>query len=350
MLRHFCYATLAGGILGVLMASARMLADRGFDSEKALTNVALGLFSAYTMAIALMIAARVAPRRAPPWLPFVIAAVCVAAVQVPVNVQLADLTATNQGHAARQPAWITVWGHLPQDLVVALLIALGYMRGRDAWKRSATLRDLQLADMRLSREAAEAHLKTLQSRVDPQFLFDTLAAIEVRHAADSALGQQMIDRLIVYLRASLPSLDTTTSSLAAECALVRAWLEIDQSSHGERFTFALGGLSPMPAARMPAMVLQPLVQHAVDCLPDTCAGQVHVSIEAANDQGRLRVSVTTTGFAFTPAASAALAVELRERIAAVHGRDAWLTFRRFDSRSSQALLEIPHEAPDRDHR
>ena len=70
-----------------------------------------------------------------------------------------------------------------------------------------SLRNLQLERTRMSRKAFESRLQALQARVDPRFLFDTLASIEATYEADAARGERMIDDLIAYLRAALPTIE-----------------------------------------------------------------------------------------------------------------------------------------------
>ena len=100
------------------------------------------------------------------------------------------------------------------------------MYGLDAVRRTDVLRNLQLERTRVAREAYEARLKALQARVEPRFLFDTLSDIEAAYATSAESGQRLIDDLIVYLRAALPTMEESTSSLSAELTLVRAWLSI----------------------------------------------------------------------------------------------------------------------------
>jgi LytS/YehU family sensor histidine kinase len=250
----------------------------------------------------------------------------------------------------------------PRQLVISLansfvlyaipftLVALGYMRGLDAWRRANTLRTMQLERTRLSRKAYESRLQALQARVDPRFLFETLAAIETTYEADAAHGERMIDDLIAYLRAALPTLEGATSSLDAETSLVRAWLDLMRMRHGERLSFSIALPDAERETRMPPMVLQPLVQHAVDAIVNGAFDMPHVAIVIGAADGRLHVALTTTGPAFAEGAHTPALLAVSERLAVLYGDSAALQFRWVNRNESRAALEIPHEPTDRDHR
>jgi sensor histidine kinase YesM len=73
----------------------------------------------------------------------------------------------------------------------------------------------------------------------------------------------MLDDLIAYLRAALPHLRESTSTLGREIDLARAYLNIIQVRMGERLAFDIDVPSSARDARMPPMMLLPLIDHAL---------------------------------------------------------------------------------------
>ena len=70
----------------------------------------------------------------------------------------------------------------------------------------------------------------MQARVEPRFLFNTLAQVERLYEIDAQRADRMLDDLIVYLRAALPQLRETTSTLSREIELAKAYLNIVEAA------------------------------------------------------------------------------------------------------------------------
>ena len=66
------------------------------------------------------------------------------------------------------------------------------------------------------RRTLESRLQALQARVEPQFLFNTLAEVRDLYDVDPALGGRMLGDLIGYLRAALPHFRESTSTVGRE--------------------------------------------------------------------------------------------------------------------------------------
>ena len=235
-----------------------------------------------------------------------------------------------------------MWVGLPPLMMTGLFSALGYAYWLDTTRRARVLRDLQLEHVRFARAAYEARLVALQARVEPRFLFETLADAERLYERDNELGARVLDDLIVHLRAALPAIEATSSTLAVEMDLVRTWLDIVRVRSGDTMLLAMPGVDAPGDARMPPMVLLPLVKHAVGSI-DECARAVLVS--AAVNEDRLRVTVV--GPAFASFEGPGGIGDVRERVAAVYGDRATLTLQPVLGERSQAILEIPYERTHR---
>jgi sensor histidine kinase YesM len=89
------------------------------------------------------------------------------------------------------------------------------------------LRAAELDRVRKSRLALESRLQALQARVEPEFLFRTLSHVRDLYDRDVVLGSparasKMLDDLIAYLRAAMPHVRDTSSTVAQEVELPRA--------------------------------------------------------------------------------------------------------------------------------
>ena len=202
----------------------------------------------------------------------------------------------------------------------------------------------ELERIQQSKRALESRLQTMQARIEPQFLFNTLAQVERLYELDPALAGRMLDDLIDYLRAAMPRMRDTSSTLTQEIDLARAYLDIVKIRLGNRLAFDIEVPPGIGEARMPPMMLLPLIDHAVVRglgLPTT-TGTIRIRAEASD--GRLRLTIADSGAAFVPEAGGDGIGNIRERLAALYGDKASLALRRLANSTTEAAMDIPFEA------
>lgn len=175
------------------------------------------------------------------------------------------------------------------------------------------------------RDAAEARLKLLQAQIEPHFLFNTLANLQALIGADPKRAQSMLGHLDGYLRATLASTRKEACSLAEEFALLRGYLEILAIRMGPRLAYSLDLPPALAAAKLPPMLLQPLVENAIKhgLEPSMNGGKLRVAASA--EGGRLVLVVEDDGPGFGAASVSGTGVGLihvKERLAAVYGNAA----------------------------
>jgi signal transduction histidine kinase len=172
------------------------------------------------------------------------------------------------------------------------------------------------------RGAAEARLKLLQAQIEPHFLFNTLANLQALIGTDPKRAQAMLSHLDGYLRATLASTRNDQCTLAEEFALLRGYLEILAIRMGSRLTYTLDLPDALARARLPPMLLQPLVENAIKhgLEPKMDGGRLRVAASA--EGGRLVLTVEDNGLGFGAASTGGTGVGLlhvKERLAAVYG-------------------------------
>ena len=148
-----------------------------------------------------------------------------------------------------------------------------------------------LAD-RARYETAQARLTSLESRLRPHFLFNTLNSIRVLIADDPAAAEQMVLQLSALLRASLDAADTGTVALERELDLIVSYLEIEKTRFGARFDYAIDVPRTLMSAAVPPFALQTLVENSVKF------GGTTIRVQAQADAGRLWLDVWDSGAGF----------------------------------------------------
>ena len=218
-----------------------------------------------------------------------------------------------------------------------------YADRRAARKTAAFLHSAELDRIRSSKLALESRLQAMQARVEPQFLFSTLAQVEHLYELDPGLGGRMLDELIAYLRAAMPKMRDTSSTLAQEVELVRAYLAIIKVRLGDRLTYEIDIPVDAGDVRIPPMMLLPLADHAVvHGLEQSHAyGTIRIACEIAGRS--LRLTIVDQGAGFVPKPTAAGIASIRERLAALYGGDATLELRAREAGGTEAIMEIPCE-------
>ncbi len=181
---------------------------------------------------------------------------------------------------------------------------------------------------RAERLAAEQRLRLLASQLEPHMLFNTLANLRALIGVDPPRAQEMLDRLIHFLRAMLDASRTGMHPLATEFARLADYLELMQIRMGARLQTRLTLPDALAAQQVPTLLLQPLVENAIKhgLEPQVRGGRIDVSAGRAG--GQLVLSVRDTGAGLAAAASGRATgfglEQVRERLLALYGPGASL--------------------------
>lgn len=205
----------------------------------------------------------------------------------------------------------------------------------------------ELADAECCRETlhaqmVEARLSALQAQIEPHFLFNTLANVKRLYETVPHQGREMLSSLISYLRAALPSMRQSGSTLARELDLARSFLTILKMRMGERLDFSIDADPALADAQVPPMVLPTLVEnaikHGLSPLPE--GGRIDIAARRDGDDLLIDVRDNGAGFSSTGGSGVGLA-NTRSRLAALFGPRANLALSAAAPRGVQASLRIP---------
>lgn len=128
--------------------------------------------------------------------------------------------------------------------------------------RRLTERTVQAA--RTETQLAQARLDALAAQVNPHFLFNTLNSVSALvRRRENERATSMIARLGDLLRRSLSADRQRDIPLAEELDLVRGYLAIEQERLGDRLDASVESGPGLEEARVPNLLLQPLVENAV---------------------------------------------------------------------------------------
>lgn len=235
-------------------------------------------------------------------------------------------------------------------LIWGSIIVFIYVNRRTALRAAARMNAAQVQRADAQRRTLESRLQALQARIEPQFLFNTLAQVHELYDRDPVRGGEVLGDLIVYLRAALPHLRDSMTTLEQELKLASAYLSIVRNRLGGRLTFQVDVPKAEAAARVPPMILLPLLDQALAKEPSAPSARISIRVAARITDGRLCVEITESGCGFAGEDRDGNLRAIQERLNALYGESGELAFRTATDHGTQAVMEIPHESADGGHR
>jgi two-component system, LytTR family, sensor kinase len=146
-------------------------------------------------------------------------------------------------------------------------------------------------------DARAAQVRALRYQVNPHFLFNTLNSLSsLIMSSRAAEAEAMILKLSTFFRSSL-SLDASADvSLLEEIALQRLYLDIEKVRFPRRLKVEIDVPKELETARLPALILQPVVENAIKYAVSPTREKVTLRITAQEaGPGRFTIDVTNSG-------------------------------------------------------
>jgi hypothetical protein len=236
-----------------------------------------------------------------------------------------------------QAGWIRI-----NPAAVGSSVAIGIVISTIIYLIMAAKADQAVAEKR----ATEAQLRLLQAQIEPHFLFNTLANVHALIEFEPAKAKTMLGAFTDYLRSSLGSLRRDRVPLADELALAEAYLRVQQARMEDRLHFAIEVDAAARQALLPPLLLQPLVENAIQhgLEPSLGGGSVHIHARLNGPDLLIDVRDDGRGPATTPArpGNGVALANIRERLQQRHGERASLVITPADP-GTRASLRLPFE-------
>jgi sensor histidine kinase YesM len=223
-----------------------------------------------------------------------------------------------------------------------------YLKFRES-KAAAALHKAEIERHLLSKQAIEAELKLMQAQVEPHFLFNTLASVQYLTETDPKEASRLLGHLVEYLRAALPHLRASSTTLRKEVGLAEAYLNILRMRMGPRLAFTIDVPDEVAMHPFPPNLLISLVENAIKHGIEPSATGGTVAVRARREGRMLLVVVEDTGrglgndLAKGGRAGGVGLANIRERLAALYGTQAQFSLERGVPAGARATLAIPFE-------
>jgi two-component system, LytTR family, sensor kinase len=201
------------------------------------------------------------------------------------------------------------------------------------------------------RDAQEAQLRALRYQVNPHFLFNTLNSLSsLVMARREEEAEAMIVNLSAFFRSSLALDPSEDISLSQEIEFQQLYLDIEKLRFPKRLDVRIDVSADLRAARVPPLILQPLVENAIKHGVARTAEPVRLTVAAREEDSRLILTVENDHGPDRPRKSdhdtGVGLVNVRERLAARFGGEATCEHGPLPGGGWRVALSMPMEIDD----
>ncbi|MEO6589823.1 MAG: histidine kinase [Pyrinomonadaceae bacterium] len=240
---------------------------------------------------------------------------------------------------------------LSEEISLLESVALFTARRIDAVRVTDERISAEKREQEFSKLATEAQLAALRAQINPHFLFNSLTTIGylINSAPEKAF--QTLMKLTKLLRESLRQ-TSEFSTLGEEIELIENYLEIEKARFEERLEVKIDVANELKKIRVPALILQPLVENAVKhgISKNKNGGEIKISAKLETIQNEVLLKLTV----FDSGAGKNASLELnsngvglkniRERLENYYDKISGLKFTQSDTHGSTAEIVLPVNA------
>jgi two-component system LytT family sensor kinase len=260
-----------------------------------------------------------------------------------VNLAIFALAAPMIGATQVEPTWFGTFSRLLGTTfllnlpVYWLIVAAAHVE-----RLVRTAREKDRRQLRLEAQLADARLQTLRTQLQPHFLFNALNTVSVLMHENVDAADRILLQLSALLRRSLDSSEAHEVALGEEIRFLESYLEIEQARFGARLSYRFAVPGEVLEARVPNLILQPLVENALRHGLATRAGPGRVEIRAERQGDALRLRVSDDGRGLPPGTTERVGLaNTRARLHLLYADRHRFDVRNSDAGGVIAEIELP---------
>jgi len=237
------------------------------------------------------------------------------------------------------PAWLA---GLVEGVFYGGLLVTACAYHRHAQAAGDLLLRTQISRAALDAELRRAQLQFLRAQIEPHFLFNSLSAVRALGRIDRGGTVEMLDNLLRYFSAALPSLRRDEAPLAEEMQLIEAYLGIYRVRMGTRLGYEVALPKNLADVSVPTLMVLTLVENALKhgVNPTIEGGFIRVSATREGPSLLLKVADSGRGMSARYGYGMGLA-NVRQRLIMLYGDAALLSLAPAEPRGVVATISIP---------
>ena len=195
--------------------------------------------------------------------------------------------------------WKEVFSPRASDVMFSSTIAFGFGFSVFFYEFSqAKLRQKALDAERSKTLATEAQLSSLESRIHPHFLFNTLNSIAALIREEPLLAEKTVEKLSALLRYSLDSNAKSLVSLGQEIEITKKYLDIEKVRFDKRLIYEIDCQPQFLESKIPPLSLQTLVENSIKHVVSATSAQTEISVSVKLNGESVEVEVCDNGRGF----------------------------------------------------
>ena len=189
----------------------------------------------------------------------------------------------------------------------------------------------------------------MRAQINPHFLFNSLNTIADLIVTDPVKAESMTVLLAKVFRHVLLYSDRQMTAVSEEIEFLKTYLRIEEVRFGPRLSVRMDVDPSVSSARVPSLILQPVVENAIKHGLAPKVGSGHLHIRAGRDGGFIKLEVEDDGVGFPELApeTTRRGVGLKiiaERLKTLYQAGASLEFESASALGSRVTILIPLEA------
>lgn len=232
------------------------------------------------------------------------------------------------GH--RYGYWRSYVGSFKIGLILSA-VAVAFLVTYDRMREKLQVSEMELKTKELERQralklATDARLSSLESRIHPHFLFNTINSVSSLIPDDPERAERILTQMANLLRFSLDSVQTGLVPLDREVKIVEDYLDIERARFGERLQYEIDVPAELRFACVPPLALQTLAENSVKYAVSARRQGATIRIAGTCGEQELTLEVCDNGpgFQAMELPSGHGLNNLQERLAVVFGERAKL--------------------------
>lgn len=161
------------------------------------------------------------------------------------------------------------------------------------------LRQKEIDEAKAKTLATEAQLASLESRIHPHFLFNTLNSITALISENPPMAEEMMENLSELLRYSLDSNSRSLVTLQQEIEITEKYLEMEKIRYEDRLDYQINCEDHILATKLPPLSLQTIVENSIKHAVSKTSELTSISILVKELGSNIEIEVTDSGQGFT---------------------------------------------------
>lgn len=192
--------------------------------------------------------------------------------------------------------------HYPEyrfsGVIVLVVGTLIYFYHAQKSRMETRLKERELDVAKMVQLKTQAELQTLQSKINPHFLYNSLNSIASLIHEDAGKAEDMTLKLSKLFRYSINSQQENMASVKEEIEILNTYLDIEKVRFGDRINFIIQTAPEVTSLQIPRFLIQPLVENALKHGLNNKAGNGILQIEVAREGHDVAITIADNGMPF----------------------------------------------------